>query len=684
MQRSHCGRAAPFLIVALLWGMIACSPREVSRTFGAFSITIDANGERFEVRDAERVLLRSAAFPAERLRFDGEAKMLFGRFRFSQDINAETPVEGIRWDGDVLVLGAGALRLTPRVHGQRLELGVTQHGAADGWRLRYDCSVHQNFLGFGEQYSFVAMKGHRVPIWVEENGLGRGQNGTPPMGTLYSSYYPMPYFLDPRGMGFVADSSAYQEFSLCEEETPNTWHVEIWDQRPFAIHVLRGPAPIDVVAQLTEVTGRPGLLPDWGFELWLAAQGGSDAVRGLLNAADDAGIPYSAVWVQDWVGQREFAPGLFGVKYRWAEDPDFYVDLKGLVAEIHDRGKRFLGYFNPFIPPDYEQYAEGKDAGYLIRNAAGEPYLFTVSVFDASLVDLTNPDAVVWFQNYAREALDIGFDGWMADFGEWLPWDAVLHAGEARYVHNIYPMLWHRANRDVLEEKRPDGDFILLTRSGHLHEGGVAQVVWAGDQEANWDKHDGFPTAVKAMLSMGLSGIPYVTHDIAGFSGGPSSEELWLRWVELGAFSPIMRLHDGLKKYENWHFRSSADSAAFLARFAHIHLQLKPYLKALASEAVEKGYPLVRHSILVESEPGAELVDDQFFLGNDLLVAPVLTKGSVEREVRFPPGAWRAVFAQSVIEGPGLKVIAAPIGSPAIFVRVGSGVDELLASVPEE
>lgn len=668
-----------FLVVA------ACSSDE--RQMGAFTLAVTESGQAFEVRDGDRVLLRSDTLPIERLRFTAHARMRFGLFSFEQNVTSTTRLTGVRIGKDgVLDIGEGALRLIPHDEGDRLRLDVEPGSRADGWRFRFDCTLHDEFMGFGEQYSFLTMKGRRVPIWTEENGLGRAPgHRVPPRGDLFASYYPMPYFLDPRGMGFVSDSSAYQEFLLCENS--DVWSVEVWDDRPFSLQVLRGPEPMDVISQLTEITGRPVPIPDWGWNLWLAAQGGDDQVREVLDHADAAGIPYSAIWVQDWVGQREFAPGLWGVKYRWKEDPDFYTDLRGLIADVHSRGKKFLGYFNPFIPPEFEQepnsfYVEGSEEGYLIQDADGEPFDFVLSVFESSLVDLTNPAAVDWFKEHARVALDLGMDGWMADFGEWLPWDAQLHEGISPYVHNIYPELWHRANLEVLQEKRPDGDFILLTRSGHLHSAGVNQVVWAGDQEAEWDIYDGLPTALKANVSHSLSGVPFVTHDIAGFSGGPSTKELWQRWVEFGAFTPIMRLHDGLQKLENWHFMRDEESAAFLKRFATIHNLLTPYLMELAELALEKGYPLVRHPLLIENTPALREVDDQYFLGPDLLVAPVLTPETESRSVRFPAGRWRPIFGGEVVVGPTDRDIHAPIGSPPIFAREDSTVDGLLATLP--
>lgn len=669
------------VLLGILFAVLsACQPSE-DTTINAGRFTVETSDDGFSVKDGARTLLKTRGAPATALKFKGEAEMIFGRFEFDQEITSQTALRTVARKGAALQIG-NRMRVTPHAEGELLRLDVEPLGEApDGWRLQFDCSVHGDFVGFGEQYNFLSMKGRRVPIWTEENGLGRAEAPVPPLGTLLSSYYPMPYFLDPRtGMGFVSDSSAYQVFSMCEDGA-STWSVEIWDRRPFALYVLRGPQPIDVVAQLTTITGRSAPLPDWGYDLWLSAQGGTDRVRSILDKADAAGIDYSAVWVQDWVGIREFTPGNYGVKYRWALDPQAYPGFVTLIADLHADGKKFLGYFNPFILPAFDFFAPMAEKGYLIKTKAGDPYVFNISLFEGSLVDLTNPDAVDYFKGYAKQAVDLGISGWMSDFGEWLPWDAVLHDGAAPYEHNLYPTHWHKASLDVLQKELP-GDYVLLTRSGHLREAGATQVVWAGDQEATWEKEDGFSTAVRANITLSLSGVPFVTSDIAGFSGGPSTKELWMRWVEFGAFSPVMRLHDGLKKLENWNFDRDAESSAHLARFAKIRAQLKPYLIALGEEAMATGRPLVRHYMLVENDPAYWDVDDAYFLGSDLIVAPVVTEGAVSRVVRVPSGTWRAVFGQGEFVGPTEVAIKAPIGSPIVLARGGSQIDASLKTLP--
>jgi len=225
-------------------------------------------------------------------------------------------------------------------------------------------------------------------------------------------------------------------------------------------------------------------------------------------------------------------------------------------------------------------------------------------------------------------------------------------------------------SREVMDELRPDGDWVVFARSGHNGVHKVSQIHWVGDQEADFSPHDGLPTVVPAMLNLGLSGIPYVTHDIAGFSGGPSTKELYLRWTELGAFTPIMRTHEGNNKLENWNWDGDAETIEHMRRFARIHQALIPEFLALAEEADARSTPLVRPLMLVFPDDASSVgISDQYMLGETLLVAPVVEDNTASRDVYLPPGTWYHVWSGDSFSGGMNYRIDAPIGSPPVFSR---------------
>jgi len=619
------------------------------------------------------------------LRFTLKTSMTFGFFKMEKSdetlksLAFARKADGISLVRDGTVVGSAVFSTTAEGN-LRLSIQIFDEAAGDGMRLKFACAAFDAFWGFGEQYNYVDFRGRNVPILVQEQGVGREEEPSFPfIGKYTNSYFPMPYFIDPKaGKAFLLENPEYSDFDLCASD-PNYWTLDIHNGRSASFIIFSKKTPAKIVSALASELGRPKKIPpDWAFDgVWLAAQGGRDSVTARLKTALDAGVPTSAVWVQDWVGLRDFGASNFGVKYRWNADEELYPGLKEMIEDFKKRNVRFLGYFNPFITPGYEQYDEAAQKGYTIKNSKGEPYLFTVSTFKASLLDVSNPDAGNWFKTFARAAIGLGMSGWMADFGEWLPFDSAVFDGAAAALHNVYPTLWHKLNKEALDEGIANEDYIMLTRSGFTGEQSVAQIVWAGDQEADFSEGDGISTVIKAALTMGLAAIPFFTHDVAGFSGGPSVKELFLRWTEMGAFTPFMRTHDGLKKKENWRFDSDAETLAHFARFAKIHAALAPYFKKTAAEAVAVGLPIIRHAVLVDPEwESSYEAHDQWHIGNDLIFAPAVVQGAAKATVYLTSGKWRHLFDGKIYEGRTRIEIDAPVGSPAVFAKVGE-LDEL-------
>ena len=665
---------APFVFL----GLFGCSPGAQSVTHGDTTISARVDGS-FDVVVGGRTLLSGASRPVTVRQFDPQAPVLWGQFAYdSGPVTSAAPsqLSALHADGGDVVLeldGENAhatLRFT-RAFG---EVTVAIHTTAPmlrarGVGLRFACTPEARFLGFGEQYEKIDHRGEAFPLWTSEQGIGRDPaHPSPYSGDPWTTYFPVPFFLDPRGFGLAIDTEARVAVDLCQSD-PAVYRFDVDDGGDALLHLYTGPTVADVVSAFTLRQGRSSDPPLWATGgVWIGVQGGPDKVRGVVTKAVAASVPVAAVWVQDWIGRINLGGGLWDLQYHWTADNTLYPDLPGLIKGLHDGGVHFLGYFNPFVLPTKDQWAEAVAKNYLIHQPDGTPYSTLISVFSASMVDLTNPDAVTWFQGFAKRALGDGMDGWMDDFGEWLPYDAVLAHGDAPHEHNRYPSRWHQATLDLF-----NGNQVNLTRSGWLGEGKSAQVVWAGDQQADWDPWDGLPTVVPAMISLGLAGIGWVTHDVAGFSGGPSTKELYLRWLELGAFTPILRTHEGLAADTNWRWDSDAETLAAFSRWARVHAALAATFVKLAAEHAQSGMPMVRALALGWPDDATAVeVADEYTIGEDLLVAPVLTQGAGARTVYFPSGHWVDVWdpAKS-FDGPLSTRVAAPIGRPPVFSQSG-------------
>jgi len=650
-------------------------------------LEVDGEGAIAIARADGSAVTTLAGAPALRT-FTQTARMTLGMYTFTRRDEVTHPLFFERVEetgGEVRARyvdprgGAMVVAISVGAASERTTLRFEPEGlTSDAVLLPFACDADATFLGFGEQYGAIDQRGEDFELFVSEQGIGR--NPALPRGIAngdeHTSYFPMPYWLDLRGFGVLVDAEVRMHADLCASE-PDRATVEVESREAFEVHLFHGPEPMEVITQLGDLVGRPARPPSWAFSPWIGIQGGRDSVLAERDRLTAEGVPFSALWAQDWSGRREFTPGRFGVDYRWVPDETLYPDLEGMIDELHADGIRFLAYANPFVVTANLHFDPMAARGLLIDDPMGDPYVFTSVLTMSSIPDFTRDETYAYVEGFLGTMTrptamgGLGIDGWMADFGEWIPPDARFADGtDGMARHQGYPRAWHRASRESFERERPDGDWAMFTRSGWTRSHDTVQIVWIGDQEADWSEHDGLPTVLPAMLNLGLSGIPFVTHDVAGFSGGPSTKELFLRWTELGAFTPIMRTHEGLMRTANWRWSSDAETIAHFRRFARIHEALGPELARLADDAATTSRPMLRPLALAyPDDSGSRAITDEMLLGADLLIAPVVEEGVTRTSVYLPPGTWFHVWTGDRFEGPRSIEIDCPLGSPPVFSR---------------
>jgi alpha-glucosidase (family GH31 glycosyl hydrolase) len=356
-----------------------------------------------------------------------------------------------------------------------------------------------------------------------------------------------------------------------------------------------------------------------------------------------------------------------------------------------------MSYINPFLCDDLcddaaqkknhsrNLFEEAARNGYLVENHRGEPYKITISSFSASLVDLTNPEAWTWIKEIIKgELIGKGTSGWMADFGEGLPYDAVLFSGvDPRSYHNRYAEECARVNREAISEAGRGDDIVFFNRSGYTKRPRSSTLFWVGDQLVDWNAHDGIKSAVTGLLSSGLSEYSLEHSDIGGYTTIDNplfkfhrSKELLLRWIELGAFTTVFRTHEGNIPKLNHQIYSDMETLTHFARFAKVYAAWKPYRIELVKEASETGLPVVRHPFIhYPNDPEVPTLNYQYMVGSELMVAPVLDHGADAVKVYLPAGKWLHLWTgnrygstqRSVYE-----TVSAPIGEPGVFYKEGS------------
>ena len=555
--------------------------------------------------------------------------------------------------------------------------------------LRLAAEGDEHIYGCGELYSALDLRGRRVPLWVQEQGVGRGSDlisrftelHSHTSGAWYSTYYPQTSFVSSSGWYCIADTRAYAEFDFLSASHHTLY---FWDVPHVRVGVTESFA--DATAALNKIHGLQPELPDWSYDgIWLGVQGGGEEIERKLTQATDAGIEVGGLWVQDWEGRRVTAFGK-QLMWNWKYDEDKYPGLPSQIEDLKSRGIRFLGYINPFLAIEEDLYKEASEKGYCVQHPEGGDYLVTVTTFPAALIDLTNPEAFEWIKGVIKEhMIGIGMDGWMCDYGEYLPTDAALHSGEsAEEFHNRYPVEWARANREAVEEAGAVDRVVFFVRAGHNYSSRYAMANWAGDQLVNWSLNDGLATAITAGLNMSFSGGANYHSDVGGFTSlawVKRSKELLLRWVEYAAFNPIMRSHESNRPDDCVQFNEDEETLSQFARMTKVFRALKPYHKALSEEYRRSGITPIRHPALrYGGDEELHRYRFQYLYGDDLFVAPVYEKGQKRRRLYLPDDRWIHLWSGKEFGG-GVCKVSAPIGKPPVFYRKESPWAELFSSL---
>ncbi|MFL3655038.1 MAG: alpha-glucosidase [Halioglobus sp.] len=564
--------------------------------------------------------------------------------------------------------------------------------------LNYASEKDESFYGFGEQFTYFDQKGKKLPIFIMEQGIGRGSQpftllvdiNASAGGKWHTSYAGVPHYMTSKMRSLFLETSEYSSFDMTAD---NQVQVALFSHS-IKGRIINGDTPLALIEEYTTYSGRMRELPDWIHDgAILGMQGGTEKVMARYQQMKDKKGAVAGLWLQDWVGQRKTS---FGKQlwWNWELDNNRYENWSNMLAGLKKDDVHVLTYINPFFAQvddkphvKRNQFSELLEQGFLVQTQNGEPYLIENTSFSAGLIDLSNPEARSWIKQVIKdELIASGASGWMADFGEALPYDAKLHSGTPVKSHNRYAEEWQQVNREAIDEAGRSDDIVFFSRSGYTKSPGLTTLFWLGDQLVTWDKYDGIKTAVTGLLSSGLSGYSLNHSDIGGYTTVPSpaswlighryrSKELMQRWTELNAFTTIFRTHEGNRPEANHQFNTDEETLDHFARFANIYKAWGGYRKQLVKEAAQKGYPVVRHPwVHYPNDAAVRLLDYQFMVGADFMVAPVLDPETSSVDVYLPKGDWTHLFTGEVYrhtQGKSITV-AAPIGTPAVFYKTGS------------
>jgi alpha-D-xyloside xylohydrolase len=512
-------------------------------------------------------------------------------------------------------------------------------------------------FGLGERFHQAALSNTHFNVRPADRSGEPGHNW---------SYVAIPLVYTPTGLGLYADTVFDTNFHFNEAGTAFELRVA---NTPVTFYFLSVPNPKAILEKYTALTGRPENPPLWTFGPWITALQGRDAVLEEAQRIRAEGIPASALWVFDELDE----PNNLGWPFWYSS---YYGDPRAFNDTLHDLGYKVLGYVHPYLrermlpyPTLSPTWQRGVAEKLMVTGIDGLPHGPMFEPVRTGNLDFTNPRTVDWWQEMLTHAVrDQAWDGWMEDFGEYVDDSDHLAAGDGTRLAEVYPLLYHKITTRIVQALNPS--IVSFSRSGFIGTQQWSPMLWGGDQQHDWTRDLGLPSVVTAGITAGMSGYSTWGPDI--ISDGPD-RELWMRWAEFGALTPVMRDHPWSRprfSIDLWH---DPGTIALFRRYAILHASLLPYFATYAAEAHRTGVPILRHLVLeYPKDPRAATAEYEYLLGESLLVAPVIEQGAINRKLYLPQGDWLSYWTGAHLTGGTDVTVPAPLDQIPIFVRAGS------------
>lgn len=582
------------------------------------------------------------------------------------------------------------IHLDVKVTGADVALEISVDGGPNQVGAAFRLPDDEHFFGLGERYVTVDHRGRRYQCWVEEGGIAVGEKAAPgpdnpgPNGPGMT-HAPVPFVYSNKGWALWLDTTYRAGFAL--GDTPGVQR--FWAEAPkLRAHVFVHDDPKASLADFTAATGRYTLPAPWVFGPRRRVDHGAK-IDGVdeFEALRLRKVPTTAV-----DDATHFLPN--------GSENEREAELRDWTTKLHALGFKAIAYYNAYVSVTSPKakalvdYGRKNDLFVRLSPAEGggefDTFMISGGGQQVATIDMTKPAAVEWYGTLLQKALDWGFDGWMLDFGEYLPQQAVMSNGMTGWeAHNAFPLLYQKATTDYLRKVRGN-DWMYFARAGWAGSQKYAPVIWSGDPAASFDDAKGLPAQVRAGVNAGLSGIPVWGSDVGGYSCNadpPGDKEVLLRWVEFGALSSDMHDENAcagatVGTPPKWTIWRDSESTEVYGRYARLHTRLFPYLYAAAQQATVDGMPVMRHPFLVHpTEPDALGVELEYYFGPSLYVAPVVRRGATSRTFWLPPGRWVDWWSLAEATG-GAKVTRdAPLDVLPLYLRSGGIVPMLDASI---
>lgn len=525
----------------------------------------------------------------------------------------------------------------------------------------------EHFYGLGDKTGFLDKRHYEYEMWNSDIP-------DPHVDTFKALYKSIPFFItltDDHVYGIFLDNTYKSYFDMGYESSEYYWFGSGSGELNY--YYIAGSSIADVLKGYTYLTGTCPLPQKWtlgyhqsrwGYITW------EDVAEVAKNMREND-IPCDSIhfdidYMQDYK------------VFTWNQE-HYHNDPGGCLKKLAGQGFKPVVINDPGVKKEeeYRIYEEGVREGYFVKTPEGEVYLNAVWPGEAAFPDFGNPAVRNWWGENQKFLLEKGVRGLWNDMNEPasfhgpLP-DNVVFTDEDRQtshaeMHNVYGHLMAQAAYEGLKKldgRRP----FVITRACYAGSQKYT-TAWTGDNTSIWAH---LQMAVPQLCNLGLSGMPFVGTDVGGF-GGDTTPELLARWVQVGCFSPLFRNHSaaGTRRQEPWQF--DRETMDIYRKYVKLRYRWIPYFYDLFYEEEQTGAPVMRPLVFhYEKDENARTCNDEFLLGSQILVSPVVSQGMTKKTVYLPEGIWYDYWTNERIEGPVWFVRSAPLDTCPLYVKAGS------------
>lgn len=543
---------------------------------------------------------------------------------------------------------------------------VAKNGAQDSryYEVVKELAEDEQFYGLGDKTGFLNKRHYAYENWNTDNPAPQVESFT----RLYKS---VPFLIGLKNnhpYGLFFDNTYRSYFDLGKES--NKYYYYAADNGNLDYYIIGGDDLKRVVENYTYLTGKTPLPQRWTLGYQQSRWGYSVSAKKvdeIVNKMRQYHLPCDAIHLDiDYMdGYRVFT---------WRTDT--YDDPKEFINKLHQLGFHVITIIDPGVKQDenYRIYQEGIKKGYFVKAPNGQIYVNKVWPGKAVYPDFGRKAVRKWWSENCKFLVELGVDGiWddmnePASFNGEIPEDIIFSDKDKKSthskMHNVYGHNMAKATYDGLKKasgKRP----FVITRAAYAGTQKYS-TVWTGDNQSLWVH---LQMMVPQLCNLGMSGFAFAGTDIGGF-GADTTPELLMRWIEAAIFSPLLRNHAalGTRSQEPWVF--GEPTLSIYRKYLHLRYHLIPYLYDLFAQESKNGLPIMRPLVL--NYPNDSIVknmNDEYMVGTDILVAPVIEEGKECRAVYLPAGEWIDFWNNVTYCGNRWILVNAPLDTLPLFIK---------------